>query len=971
MSDLEAKLRAAFREELAQGVQQLNAALTLAGESDGEKLPEIFTQIFSISHQLKGASRAVGANHVEAITGRMETLFYRLQSGSVPNLDGLNELILACVDYLSHAADDTPPADSVPKGIVESLEKFLNQETPTEAVPDQLRLEIAQTFFIEANEHLHHLRTLFTSPDAEGAPRAVGQEEIEDAFRKAHTMKGGARLIEFHNLENQAHALEETLSHLKTGTAKLEGEVVTRIGRLLDGIENDLVTQQEKMATLLASAAKVSADEASEEPAIPELPVESIPAEVLAQVQAGAPVEAPPELDAMAPPADALEEISAAPTIEIPASEPPPPPVMSAAAQKAPSEVAPSLKLVPSAPPIPAAEKILAEFKAPAPPPQRSAEQMRAAMPPSRNEAVKIQLENLDPLYKAVVALHQEAQVQQTVTDSIKGIGQSVAEIRADWESTRRHASTILRKLSLNEETNRLSHYFDLLGKQTRDLRSKIDGLLVKQRKAHWDISILAQKLKRDVRRIYTVPASNVFFGFRKMVTDIANESRKEVNLVTLGLEVEADRTVIQGLKEPVLHIVRNSLFHGIESPEDRVKAGKSRQGTLTIRLSKETTSLCAEVIDDGAGINFEKIRRKAVALGKYTEEEASKRPESELIALIFQPGFSTADDVNNIAGRGVGLSAVRKALEEIGGKLEVSSKSGKGCRFVLRIPLHVSTQPLILFQVQKQTYAIPVAGIQRLMRVPHTAIQEMGDKKLVNTPDGNLIFKPLREVFGAKTDTAAAPGYWSGVIIQVDNHRVFAAVDSFLGHRDAVIKKLGRIAESWELICGGLLMEDGRVALVVDPRSLAKSVVGGATVATKRNQDPNAKPEADTDDVTPKRILVVDDSITTRTLEKSILETYGYNVELAVDGTDALARLRHEDFDLVVTDLEMPRLNGFELCAAVKGDEKLKRIPIIMVTSVENPKDREKGMSQGADAYVVKGKFDQTELLQTIRNYL
>jgi len=281
---------------------------------------------------------------------------------------------------------------------------------------------------------------------------------------------------------------------------------------------------------------------------------------------------------------------------------------------------------------------------------------------------------------------------------------------------------------------------------------------------------------------------------------------------------------------------------------------------------------------------------------------------------------------------------------------------------------LHVSTQPLILFQVQKKTFAIPVAGVTRLLRVPHDSIKEVGGRQVATTPDGQVLFKPMRELLGGTIDAAAIPKQWSGMVIQNEQQRVFIAVDTFVGHRDAVIKKLGRIGESWDLICGGVLLEDGRLALVVDPRTLAKQVFGNEVVAakTKFNEE-----SGESDDVTLKRILVVDDSITTRTLETSILETYGFHVELAVDGEDALARLRRESFDLVVTDLEMPRLNGFELVQAMKTDEKLKQIPVIMVTSVENPRERERGMTNGADAYVVKQKFDQQELLQTIRHFI
>ncbi len=971
MSDLEAKLRVAFKEELASCVAQMEAALNQAQECPPEKLPEVFTQIFHFSHLLKGASRAVGATVIESITGRMETLFYRLQSGAVMEIDGLDTLVRGCIAYLSHTMDDTAPSPEQGKTLVQGLDKFLNQETPSEAVPDELRREIAQTFFIESEEALTLFRRLFTENEAVlSGSASVAQEDIEDAFRKAHTLKGGARLIEYHGLENQAHALEETLSQLKSGMIKLEGEALARITSLLDGLEAGLITEQEKLAGIVAA-----------HPVAP-IPVLEVSAEVQFRDEEPDSGDAPADItDAMAvaalaemsrstdhadrADADVVDGVTTVPITDMA----PEPSVEASPERRFNEELTPPPEVTQGYDADSPALKIISEFKAPAPPPQRNAEQIRVATQPSRSEAVKIQLEHLDPLYKAVVSLQLEVQAQQMVSENLKAMATFVTDMRHDWETTRKAASSTLRKLSNDERTARIPYYFDLIGKQTRDLRLRLDASMRKQRKAAWDLNILSQKLKRDVRRIYTVPASGVFFGFRKMVNEIAAQFKKDVNLVTTGLELEADRTVIQGLKEPVMHIVRNCVFHGIEPPDVREQIGKPRQGTVSLRLYKETSSLCAEVTDDGTGIAFEKIRQKAIATGRFSEAEAAKKTEGELISLIFAPGFSTAVEVNSVAGRGVGLSAVRKSLEEIGGKLEVTSKPGKGCKFLLRIPLHVSTQPLILFQVQKRTFAIPVSGVQRLLRIPNDSIKVIGNRRVATTDQGHLIFKPMREVLGGTPEVAGvAPNQWSGLIVENDQQKVFVAVDSFVGHRDAVIKKLGRISEPWELICGGLLLEDGRVALVIDPRNLAKQIIGGNIVAGKSRLTDSA---ATDDEVHPKRILVVDDSITTRTLEKSILETYGYDVELAVDGEDALKRLKQEDYDIVVTDLEMPKLNGFELVQAMKADEKLKKIPVIMVTSVENPKDRERGMTNGADAYVVKGKFDQQELLQTIRHFI
>ena len=453
-------------------------------------------------------------------------------------------------------------------------------------------------------------------------------------------------------------------------------------------------------------------------------------------------------------------------------------------------------------------------------------------------------------------------------------------------------------------------------------------------------------------------PAEDSFEGFRKMVRDLARQENKEIDFRLSGSGVRADRIVLQALKDPVMHMLRNAISHGIETPAERAHKGKPPVASLILRLNSQRGRLIIEVEDDGRGVDLHKVA------DLLAQTEPGTRSAEELTQAIFRPGFSTSTAVDHLSGRGMGLSVVYETVHRLQGDVNLRPKEGSGACFSLSVPLSVSTSHLLLLTCAGQTFGIPTHGIERLYRIAPERVDTMEEKPVLNL-DGNPVplygLAALLQIGGS---SPSMPGATLPVMVLKTGARRFAIwVDEFLTERDTMIKELG-IPCTTGNISGGAFLRDGTVFTVLNPAGLVASCAASVAAPAPRQAPTPAKTIV-------HGILVVDDSITSRSLEKSILEAYGYRVRTAVDGVEALEMLAVETADLIITDIQMPRMDGFGLVEALKADAKLKSIPVIIVSSLERAEDQERGLVLGADAYVVKRKFDQMELLETIRQII
>jgi two-component system chemotaxis sensor kinase CheA len=461
--------------------------------------------------------------------------------------------------------------------------------------------------------------------------------------------------------------------------------------------------------------------------------------------------------------------------------------------------------------------------------------------------------------------------------------------------------------------------------------------------------------LQSDIRQLRMLPVANLFSGFYRMVRDLGKEQGKKVELYIEGEQTELDKKIIEEVKDPLTHILRNAIDHGLETPAVREKAGKNPSGSIWLRASQQGNSIIIEVEDDGQGINTEKLKEKAVADGLLDAGEAEMLSEEEALYLVFRSGLSTAAKVSKVSGRGVGVYFVKGNVEKVNWVVKVSSRLGQGCKFTLILPLTLTTSRVLLAGSGSYKYAIPVQSIERIVRVAESEVFRLQGQKVIKINDRNVPLFSLSEVLEQKASSQKEKRLTALVVASADK-RAALTVDGLYGETEVVVKPLGAHLKRVKNVAGATVLGDGQVVIVLNASDLVK------TASFKKQQLPAAgKQEAK------KTILIVDDSLTTRILEKNILEAAGYQTILAANGREAWEILASRTCDLVFTDIDMPVMDGFALTSKIKQHPQLKNLPVVIVTALEDEQTRRKGLEVGADAYFVKQNFNREVILETV----
>ena len=577
-------------------------------------------------------------------------------------------------------------------------------------------------------------------------------------------------------------------------------------------------------------------------------------------------------------------------------------------------------------------------------------------------ESVRLSAESLDRLLLSTGELVTESLQQDLVVQELNAMGRQISGIQSHWNYLKK-AMGSLRQLEATPEVNRLREGLDRMEHQLHSHARHVRSVRLLGQRSARSLRLLGDQLQRDVRRTRMVPAESVFQGFRKMVRDLAREEGKQIEFRICGFELQADRMVLQAMKDPLMHILRNAVTHGIERPDEREAQGKSAKGLVLLKIEALGNRLTIVVEDDGRGIDFAKTAEIATRRRLMQDKDVATATTSELTRLLFRPGFSTAPVVTELSGRGIGLSVVHEAVIRLQGDVDLQPREGSGTCLSLSVPLAVSKHRLLLVSCHGQTFAIPLYGIESLHQIKTRDLEAIEGKPMVTLGGQLTSVAILAQILGIP-DGGLDTEMLSLVVLRSGRNRLAVVVDALVAERDALIKKLGPPVASLKKFAGGMLLEDGTVVLVLNPAELiqARQQIGRMPTLHRA--------KADDDKQTPT-ILVVDDSFTTRTLETSILETHGYRVRVAVDGLEALTILRSEKIDLVITDIQMPRLDGFGLLEEIKKDQRLTHLPVIIVSSVDRREDQQRGLSLGADAYIVKRKFDHQDLLLTIEQIL
>ncbi len=476
--------------------------------------------------------------------------------------------------------------------------------------------------------------------------------------------------------------------------------------------------------------------------------------------------------------------------------------------------------------------------------------------------------------------------------------------------------------------------------------------------------TVLIDSLIEDMKKVLMRPFASILDGMPRMARDLARSLGKEVEFINRCGEIEMERQILEELRAPLTHLVRNCVDHGIELPAVRQAKGKKSKGAITVSLAQlGSREVQLSVADDGAGMDLDGMRAAALEIGLVDPEQSGALDDQAAINLAFQSGFSTRSAVTNLSGRGLGLAIVREKVEKLGGRIKVETKAREGTTFHIRLPTTRATFRGVLARVGDEVFIFPTHSVERVVRVDPAEIQTVEGRETIRLGGRLVALVWLRELLEAGlVRPALEKTKFPAVVVTAQGHTMAFAVQEILNEHEVLVKSLGPQLLRVRNIEGATLLEDGRLALILHVGDLLRSAMASAPGVSQRvRSEPAAGAPAS------KRILVVEDSITSRMLIKNILEGAHYEVQTAVDGMDGFLKLRDGHYDLVVTDVEMPRLHGFDLTARIRADQKLAGLPVVLLTGRDSREDLEKGIEVGASAYIVKSHFDQGNLLEVI----
>ncbi len=919
-----------FREEVRGYCVEINQGLV---KLEDEPLnTQIIEPLIRAAHSIKGAARIVNLEAVTQVAHVMEDTLVAAQRGAIRLSPNEIDLLLHAVDLLSTIASSPeaefakwlPKNNSDVQNLINQLsdvalgksfqgdaldvpgplktgaltKEFAPGSPPPEEPRSHGDLSLLEMFREEVVSQSSVLNQGLVALEAD----PLNVQLLESLMRAAHSLKGAARIVNVVAAERVAHVLEEVLVGAQKKTIRLSSN---EIDLLLHGVD---------LLTSIASSA--------EQDFAKWLPQNNRDVHTLIgqlnDVAQGQPAQRP------ARPRDSV-------AVKEPTKSEPKP---QAAAASGPT---PTMVLD--------ASDVLA---------QRVASPFTGG-PAPEERVVRVTANSLSRLMSLAGESLVEARWLQPFAKSLWLLKQNQDQIAAVLEDIRLSASSVHEQGRIarlvQEARRRVSECRDLLAdrigefdqhaRQSDDLNSRLY------------FEVIASRMR---------PFADGVQGFPRMVRDLARKLGKKVKFEIVGHNTDVDRDILEKLEAPLNHILRNALDHGLETPEQRASVGKGEQGTLHLEARHRAGMLSITISDDGRGISLERLRRKILDRGLSKPELVAAMTEPELLNFLFLPGFSTAEQVTEVSGRGVGLDVVHSMVTAVGGSVRVVSKVGGGTVFHLQLPITLSVLRAVLVTIDDEPYAFPHNRIDRLLRLPRTEIHSLEGRQYFSIDGRNVGLVMAQQVFDQASSEPRGADLC--VVLISDHHSEYGlVVDSFQGEQDLVVRpldvRLGKVPN----VSAAALLEDGSPVLIVDVEDFLRSIEdllqGGLLRGTKTAGATvtNLK----------KRILVVDDSFTVREAERQLLVNRGYEVEVAVDGMDGWNTIRDADFDLVVSDIDMPRMNGLEFVKNIKQDPRLKSTPVVIVSYKGREEDRLKGLDAGADYYLNKGSFHDDTLLDAV----
>ncbi len=930
MSTLDREAVELFLQEASENLQYLREYVSVL--QDVEPRREDLERLYISAHTLSGTSASYGFPRFSEVAGKLAHVFQYALNAPLGNdlhgplteflSDGISLLetdLLEISDTGKESVDDIAvfkeryrfafPTEPPPLNLSQpgSGERFAAEDLHQpivaaatgsyfDALPldDEVPDEILEFFQPEAEEHLQVVSDCLISLEGNNNP-----EEINKLFRAIHTVKGSAAQVGLKRLGAIAHRVEDLIGGLRDGVIEPSPAVVDLCLESVDVLKKTLHRQW--------------VDEVAMRTGVDSL---------LGRIAEFAPLD-PEEAEASA--------VSAGATELRHTSEP-----------EAPAKIATPAK--------------------------KPAKQSAGGTSPVKS--VRIALARLDRMMNTVGELvinrtrmvGRVAELEKlvdTLSFSKERLQGKVAEFQEKYEFNRISNNRTAQGPWNPERTPKMLTSAAVLS-QLQGFIGRVEGDID-------EFTKLAHHLQDEITAARMVPIGTLYSRLSRAVRDAANSTGKHVELDLSGSETELDNNIIQQISDPLVHLVRNSVAHGIEQSADRAAAGKSSTGNIMLRAYHRGNHIYIEVEDDGGGINYERVKQSAIERGLVSEETADRLTERDLREMLFHPGFSTAPVKTELAGRGVGLDVVRANLNALNGEIDIQSTSGKGTKFTLKVPLTLIISPALFVRCGATNFALPLAVVEEIRRLRSDEIEDVGGKLLTKVRD------VVTEVVRLDTYLGLPPlepmnGYFRMVVANAGNRKIGLVVEEVLGKDEIVIKNLGEYLRRVKLFPGTTIAPDGSLILLIDlnrmvatepserrpiqaSASAARIFAPGSTAIAR-----GSIPSEAIDRVEQERLIVVaDDSISVRKFVGRMLEKNGYRVKLAADGLEAAELVTQHGCHLVITDLEMPRMTGYELMVQLRQSPSTRRIPVMVVTSRAGAKHRDRAIKEGATAFLTK----------------
>ncbi|MBD5167989.1 MAG: hybrid sensor histidine kinase/response regulator [Helicobacter sp.] len=795
--------------------------------------------------------------------------------------------------------------------------------------------EILEDFLIEAFEMIEQLDQDLV--ELESNPGDL--ELLNKIFRVAHTIKGSGSFLNFDVLTHLTHHMEDVLNKARHGDLSLTPDIMDVVLESID-----------LMKALLAAIRDTGSD------ANTGLELEGVVQRLDAISNGGA----APAAAAPAAPAPAAAAPAPAPEpAPAPAAEEPEPDYANMSAEEVEAEIERLLK------------KRQEEDKA-----KREAKRAAGTL-----EEVQLPTAPTDEAPAAAPAAKPAAPAAPAAAKPAAPAAKPAAAKpapRAGGGADQKAPATAMEQ-TIRVDVKRLDHLMTLIGelvlgknrllKIYNDVEERYEGekFLEELNQVVSAVSVVTTDLQLAVMKTRMIPVGKVFNKFPRMVRDLSRELNKNIELEISGEETELDKSIVEEIGDPLVHIIRNSCDHGVEMPEDRVKVGKPEGGVIKLKAYNEGNHIVIEVADDGKGLNADALKQKGIEKGVISEREADSMTDKEAYAIIFKAGFSTAQKVSNISGRGVGMDVVKTNIEKLNGIIDVDSEFGKGMTLKLKIPLTLAIIQALLVIVQEECYAIPLASVLETVRVGQDEIYSVEGKSVLRLRNEVVSLVRLGDIFGVDSVFQNTEEAYV-VVIGLAENKIGVIVDFLVGQEEIVIKSLGYYLSGTEGIAGATVRGDGKITLIVDVAAMmnmAKHIK--VNVAQKAQESiATAKQKTSPSDYT---VLIVDDSKVDRTIMQKALHPLGINVIEAVDGLQALEIIKAGDkqFDAVLVDIEMPKMDGYTLASEIRKYNKFKTLPLIAVTSRTSKTDRMRGVEAGMTEYITK-PYSQEYLMNVVK---